>query len=249
MSDLTADGLQGTEAGQSQDQGSSGPAAQTAQYITQETLDERLQKREQNISRLVQSQTDRTVGGLKKSVEKKLKEFEQIASEAGMPDNLIEAEKARIWSEAIGEFQDRGNPAPVAQQDEIAQVNQWIYEIADQLGVAPLYPKDPEFAQVDYNDPNPANFKAQYESAIRAKATRRQGQAAAAQPPAQPTNPTAPGARAPTLTQGPPSGNPTLEQLTQRLRALQTKAGSRTNADYAEMKDLEAKIVAQLPRR
>jgi len=242
------DDLQSNQAGQPGADGSGGPAEQAPQYVTQADLDATIKRIEESVSRLVQSQTDRTVGGLRKSVEKRLAEFAELATEAGMPQQLIEAEQARIWSEAIDEYQTERKQKPAAQQDDVAQVNQWILEIADELNVAPVYPKDPEFSQINWQA-DPATFRQQYDSAIRAKAARRQGQAAAAQPPAQPTNPTAPGARAPMMTQGPPSGNPTLEQLTQRLRALQTKAGSRTNADYAEMKDLEAKIVAQLPRR
>jgi len=194
---------------------------------------------------MVQSQTDRTVGGLKKSVEKRLVEFAELATEAGMPQQLIEAEKARIWSEAIDEYQTQRSQKPVAQQDEVAKVNEWILEISDELGVAPIYPKDPEFASLNWQA-DPATFRQLYDAAIRAKAARRHGTPVALQPPTNP--PTAPGARAPMMTQGPPSGNPTLEQLTQRLRTLQTKP-NRTRADWNEMQELEAKITAQLPRR
>lgn len=234
-------GLQGAEAGQPQAEVAEQPAEQAPTYVTQDALDAALQRIEASIAKAVQSQTDRTLGGLKKSVEKKFAELTELADQAGVPPQVIEAEKARIWQEAIQDFRS-GDAQPTPAQDEVSQVNNWIFEIADDLGVAPLYPKDPEFSQVNFQNPNPAAFKAQYEAAIRAKAARRKGA------PAEPAAQTTPAAKAPIIGTGQPSGNPTLEQLTTRLRTLQQKAG-RSQADWVEMQALEKAITAQIPRR
>lgn len=247
---ISNDNLQGTEAGQLQGDASSQGAAEqvvTQEYITRAMFEEGLARIEQSIARVAQSQADKSVAGLRKQVERKLAEFSEFAKEAGMPQQYVDAEQQRIWREAIDEFRSQDNPAPVAQEDAVVEVNTWIMDIADELGVAPLYPKDAEFAQVNFKDPNPANFKAQYERAIRAKAARRYG--APAQAPQQDGAPPAPpAARVPMSGTGQPSGNPTLEQLTTQLQTLQRKA-SRTPADWAAMRDLEAKISAQLPRK
>lgn len=241
----TADGLQDTGAGQLQDNGSDkGQVEQTPQpeYITKAMFDEGLARIEQSIARVAQSQADRSVAGLRKQVEKRLGEFIELAKEAGMPQPIIDAEQQRIWRETLDEFRTSDNPAPVAPQDVIVEVNNWIGDIADELGVAPLRPKDVEFASVDFSNPDPAAFKVQYEKAIRAKAARRSG--GQVQP--QQTAPSAPpAARTPMTGTGQPSGNPTLEQMTQQLSALQRKV-NRTPADWNAMRELESKITAQL---
>jgi hypothetical protein len=242
MSDQIGEPLEGTEAGQPSPTLPEQAPTEAPAYVTRADLEAFGKTITEEVRKAAQSQVDRSLTGFKKQLERDSKQFAEAAAEAGFSqEDIAEAVRARK-AKALAEFQlsqqQEQQPAQV-DYETVERVNKWIVKTAVGLGVEPLEPTDPEFKKVNFNDPSPEKFQAQYKAAMELKA-QREGKAAPPEEAPQPPQ-TNPAARIP-LAGGTGGGN--TNQLTARLQELQ-KAPSK---NYKEIQELTAQLQAALKR-
>lgn len=209
----------GTEAEQpSTDQKVAG--AETAQVLTVGKFQELKKELLGEVGRMLQSQTDKTEGRLRKQLEAKLQKLEAQAKEMGVSAEAITQARTRIESEELlSSVADQGQPAqagltePVSRPSpaEIEETNRQIADLSDKYGVS-LFARDEEFKSVDWQSPEPKKVLEQVEEALKKKAERLDKPL--------PPPPASPQARMPSV--GGAASGSTLEKLTQRLNEIQT---------------------------
>ena len=195
------------------------------------------------MQRLAQSQADRSTAGLRKQLDDKIATLTAQAQALGAPEAVIKQQVEALWQEQMrailnGEVEEQDvddGPTP----EEVAMVQGKIIDIAEELNVPALTPRDPEYATLNLQERDPNKFLAQFKSAMEQKALRKYG------PDAVNRQLSNPDARVPMANAGALSGNPTLDQMTTQLTALQRK-NNRTSADWEQMRKLQEAIQQQL---
>lgn len=211
--------------------------------ITKAELQELEAKMLAQMQRMAQSQADRSTAGLRKQLDDKIAALTAQGQALGAPEAVIKQQVEALWQEQMraiinGEVQEPDqDDGPT--QEEVKLVQGKIIDYAEELNVAPLNPRDPEYATLNLQERDPNKFLAQFRSAMEQKALRKYG------PDAVNRQLSNPDARVPLANSGNLSGNPTLDQMTNQLMALQKKT-QRTSADWDQMRKLQEAIQQQL---
>jgi len=218
--------------------------AEPEQPLTRAELMQLLQEQEVKLQRMAQSQADRSTAGLRKQVEAQIQGIMQRGQALGAPEAVIQRQVEAVWNKHMAGTLDEGDEpeqyvdsGPTDEQRQ--QVQDAVIDLSETYNVPPLNIRDPEYKALDLSEPDPVKFMAQYKAAFEQKALRKLGPEAAQRLLSNPD------ARAPMMSAGQPTGNPTVADLTQQLTSLQRKV-NRTSADWAQMKSLEEQLRTKL---
>ena len=231
---------------------------QEPRYVTAEDLDGKLREYfDEYAKRIAQSVTDRSEPKWKQAVDNAVTELDKRFAEAqrlGVPITKedYEAERDRITKQAWAGDLDTGaeratpafDPTEARQQAQYAEATAKMLSKQAEFGFD-INPNDPEFAMINWDEPDPNKFLAMHDRAMNAK-SQRTGKVQAQQPPPAQTQAN-PAARVGSLGTSGASADSQLAQLTQEMRRLQknpTAPGA-----WKRIQELDKEIERLTPKR
>lgn len=145
--------------------------------ITKADLEALRQELTGEVTRLVQSRTDKTESRLRTAIETKLKRLDELTQGLGIDPQVIAAARTRIEQETLldevmsSDGRQVAQPAGPLNKEIVEATNARARALQEKAGVF-VEQGDPEWAKLKVNQPNPYVFLDSLEAAIQEKALR-----------------------------------------------------------------------------
>lgn len=145
--------------------------------ITKADLEALRQELSGEVTRLIQSRTDKTESRLRTAIDTKLKRLDELTQGLGIDPQVIAAARTRIEQEALldevmsSDGKQVAQPAQPLNKEIVEATNARARALQEKAGVF-VEQADPEWSKLKLNTPNPYEFLDSLESAIQEKALR-----------------------------------------------------------------------------
>lgn len=145
--------------------------------ITKADLEALRKELSSEVSRLIQSRTDKTESRLRTAIDTKLKRLDELTQGLGIDPQVIAAARTRIEQEALldevmsSDGRQVAQPGQPLSKEVVEATNARARALQEKAGVF-IEQGDPEYSKLKLNQPNPYEFLDSLEAAIQEKANR-----------------------------------------------------------------------------